>query len=183
MKTTRPLTHYYHYAFPMQTVLVTCNDAQGKTNIITLAWHTPISRTPPLYGISVAPKRHSHACIQHSKEFVINFIPYSLAKAADYCGTRSGRTTDKIKDTHLTLAPSTKLNTPLIKEGYAHLECTLHKTMPLGDHDLIVGEVIAASAEDDAFINDLLAIEHHQPLYYIGDNTYTTLDPHAWTGF
>ena len=81
----------------------------GKTNIITLAWHTPISRKPPLYGISIAPKRYSHALIEKSKEFVINFIPYSLVEAAQFCGTHSGRSTDKLCKTGLTLAPSKKL--------------------------------------------------------------------------
>ena len=41
----------------MQTVLVTCNNHKGKPNIITLAWHTPLSSKPPLYGIAIAPKR------------------------------------------------------------------------------------------------------------------------------
>ncbi len=179
MKVNKTLAHFYHYAFPMQTALVTCNDDKGKTNIITLAWHTPISRTPPLYGISLSPKRYSYDCIQKTKEFVINFIPYALAPQAHYCGTHSGRNNDKAKNTHLTLTPSTKLKTPLIAEGYAHLECTLVKTIPIGDHDLIIGEVVAATADDHAFTNDLLNIEQQQPLYYIGDNKYTTLDPAA----
>ncbi len=112
MKTPRPLASYHHYAFPMQTVLVTSNDDHGKTNIITLAWHTPISRNPPLYGISVSPRRYSHGCITKTKEFVINFIPYSLAQQADYCGTHSGRTVDKARETRLTFEPSTEAENP-----------------------------------------------------------------------
>lgn len=179
MKTHQSLTNFYHYAFPMQTVLATCNDANGHTNIITLAWHTPLNRTPPLYGISIAPKRYSHDLITTSKEFVLNFIPYSLAEQANYCGTHSGRRTDKLKDTGLTLAPSTKLKTPLINEAYAHLECKLTHTIPLGDHDLLIGEVIAITADNDSFTKELLNIKNQQPLYYLGDNEYTTLDPAA----
>jgi flavin reductase (DIM6/NTAB) family NADH-FMN oxidoreductase RutF len=170
------MERYYHYAFPMQTVLVTCNDDSGKTNIITLAWHTPISRTPPLYGIAIAPKRYSHELIEKTKEFVVNFIPYSLVKAANYCGTHTGRTTDKLCSTPLTLIPSKKLSTPLIKEGYAHFECTLKQTIPVGDHTLFIGEVITVSANDNAFTDDLLRTDRIHPLYYIGRNTYTTLD-------
>jgi len=160
----------------MQTILVTCNDNKGKTNIITLAWHTPISRHPPLYGISIAPKRYSHKLIKKSKEFVINFIPYSLANAAQFCGTHSGRSTEKLCKTKLTLVPSKKLSTPLIKEGYAHLECKLVKSTSFGDHTLFVGEVINVSADAKAFKNELLRTDHIHPLYYIGENNYTTLD-------
>jgi len=160
----------------MQTVLVTCNDDTEKTNIITLAWHTPISRKPPLYGISIAPKRFSHALIKKSKEFVINFIPYSLNKEAQFCGTHSGRSTEKLCKTGLTLAPSKKLSTPLIKEGYAHLECNLVTSASYGDHTLFVGEVIAVSTDKGAFKNELLRTDCIHPLYYIGENEYTTLD-------
>jgi flavin reductase (DIM6/NTAB) family NADH-FMN oxidoreductase RutF len=176
MKTDASLEHYYHYAFPMQTVLVTCNDETGKTNIITLAWHTPLSRVPPLYGISLSPKRYSHRLIEKTKEFVVNFIPYSLVKAADYCGTHTGRSTDKVHQTKLTLTPAKKLVVPRIKEGYAHLECTLAKRIHVGDHTLFIGEVVAVSADKNVFKDDLLRTENVSPLYYIGENSYTTLD-------
>ncbi len=176
MKIEGKIEKYYHYAFPMQAVLVTCNDHEGKTNIITLAWHTPISRKPPLYGISVSPKRYSYGLIQTSKEFVVNFVPYSLVEATHYCGTHTGRSTDKTCKTGLTLLPSKKLNTPLIKEGYAHLECTLKQTIPVGDHAMLVGEVVSISVDDDAFKDDLLRTEKVHPVYYIGENSYTTLN-------
>jgi flavin reductase (DIM6/NTAB) family NADH-FMN oxidoreductase RutF len=177
IKVEGSIEKYYHYAFPMQTVLVTCNDdVIGKPNIITLAWHTPISSKPPLYGIAIAPKRYSHSLIKKSKEFVINFIPYSLVKAAQFCGTHSGRSTDKLSKTGLTLTPSKKLSTPLIKEGYAHLECKLVRSACFGNHTLFVGEVITVSADKGAFKNELLRTNQIHPLYYIGDNTYTTLD-------
>jgi len=176
MKKEGNINRYYHYAFPMQTVLVTCNDEAGKTNIITLAWHTPISLKPPLYGISIAPRRYSHGLIEKTKEFVVNFVPYSQVEAANFCGTHSGRTTDKLCNTGLTLIPSTRLSTPRIKEGYSHLECKLKESIPLGDHTLFVGEVIAVTADENAFQDNLLRTDLIHPLYYIGENSYTTLD-------
>ncbi len=176
MKIEGNIDRYYHYAFPMQTVLVTCNDETGKTNIITLAWHTPLSQNPPLYGISISPKRYTHDMIEKTREFIVNFIPYSYVEAAHYCGTHSGREIDKICTTGLTLIPSKKLHVPRIKEGYAHLECTLTQSIPLADHTFFVGEVIAVSADENAFRDDLLRTDLIHPLYYIGENSYTTLD-------
>jgi len=103
-------------------------------------------------------------------------MPYSHVEAAQYCGTHSGRTTDKLCKTGLTLIPAQKLSTPLIKEGYAHLECKLVKGMSLGDHTLFVGEVVAVSADENAFQNELLRTDRIHPVYYIGQNAYTTLD-------
>ena len=62
------LAKFYYYSFPMQAVLVTCRDENEKTNVLTIAWHTPISRNPPLYGISVAPGRYSHELIKTTED-------------------------------------------------------------------------------------------------------------------
>lgn len=177
MKTKRNLNKFYHYAFPMQAALVTCNDnKKDKTNIITVAWHTTISRSPPVYGISIAPHRYSHDCINDAKEFVVNFAPHTLMEQVNYCGTHSGRTTDKVKDTYLSLISAKKIDTPLIKECFAHLECKLHDTITLGDHTLMLGKVVAVSADNNAFKNDILDPTKVKPTHYLGDNIYTTID-------
>jgi flavin reductase (DIM6/NTAB) family NADH-FMN oxidoreductase RutF len=176
MKVNGDINKFYHYAFPMQAVLVTCNDQNDKTNIITVAWHTTISRKPPLYGISLAPKRYSYGLIQKTKEFVINFVPFSLVEKVHFCGTHSGRTVDKIKETKLTLMPSQKIKTPCIQECFAHFECKLNKTMTLGDHILVISEIVNVIIDEDAFKKDLLDVSKIQPTYYIGDNIYTTIN-------
>ena len=176
MKVEGNIEKFYQYSFPMQTVLVTCNDEQGKTNIITIAWHTPISIKPPLYGVSIAPSRYSHDLIMTNKEFVVNFVPYEMVEKAHFCGKHSGRTTDKIHTTKLTLVPAKKIKVPVIKECYAHLECKMVRNLTIGDHTLFVGEVLAVQATENIFKNNLLIINKTQPLYYVGRDSYTTIN-------
>lgn len=176
MKVNGRMDKFYYYAFPMQAMLVSCDDEDGKTNVITIAWATPISKEPPLFGISVAPKRHSHELIKKSKEFVVNFAPYELVDKIHFCGTCTGRKTNKIDEINLTLIPGKKVKTSLIEECYAHLECKLHKTITLGDHTFFIGEVVNVLADQAAFVDDLLANEKIQPAYYIGGNEYTKID-------
>jgi flavin reductase (DIM6/NTAB) family NADH-FMN oxidoreductase RutF len=175
MKKKMDVSKFYHYAFPMQAVLVTCTDETDKTNPITIAWHTPISSKPPLYGISVHPKRYSHNLIKQSKEFVINFVPYKLVEKVQFCGSHSGRNVDKIKESGFTLAESEKIKTKYIKECFAHMECKLFKSIVLGDHTFFVGEVVNILADVNAFTNNLLNNEKIKPCYYIGDCVYTTI--------
>ena len=176
MKVNVSVENYYQYAFPMPTVLITCNDDKGKTNIVTVAWHTTLSRKPPFYGVSLASKRYSYELIKKTKEFAINFIPYELGRKAHFCGTHSGRRTDKAKETNLQMEPAKKIRTPILTDAYVNFECTLHHEIPVGDHILLVGEVVAVHAEEHAFINDILNTDHTQPLWYLGNNRYTTLD-------
>jgi flavin reductase (DIM6/NTAB) family NADH-FMN oxidoreductase RutF len=175
MKKTGNIKKFNQYAYPMQTAIITVNDDKGRTNPITIAWHTPISKKPPLYAISIAPTRFSHRAIKHSKEFVINFAPFELVEKIHFCGTHSGRNTDKIKESGLDLENSEKIKTKYIKECYAHLECKLYRTVTLGDHVLIVGEVVNTKIDVNAFKEDVLDNKKIKPCYYLGDNSYTKI--------
>jgi flavin reductase (DIM6/NTAB) family NADH-FMN oxidoreductase RutF len=183
MKVRGTLEKFYQYAFPMPTVLVTCNDKNGNTNIITIAWQTTLSKQPPLHAISIAPGRYSHNLIRETKEFAINFVPYTLVKQTHFCGTHTGRTIDKTEATSLTFIPSKKISVPLIQECYAHLECKLIQNLTVGDHTVFIGEVLAVQYDEHAFENDLLLVEHIEPTYYIGGNSYTTLNKVKKTTF
>lgn len=176
MKKVGNISKFYHYAFPMQAVLVTVNDNGDKTNAITIAWHTPISKKPPLYGISVGPNRYSHNLIKTFKEFAINFAPYTIADKVNFCGTCSGKKVDKIKESGLTLIDSEKINTKLIKECFAHFECKLYDEITVGDHTLFIGEIVHILIDEKAFIDDLLNVKKVKPVYYIGDLEYITID-------
>jgi len=176
MKTKCDIKNFYNLAFPMPTILVTCNDEKGKTNIITIAWHTTISKKPPLYGISVAPGRYSYDLIKKSEEFVINFSSFNLVEKIHFCGTHSGRKTDKINSTNLTLIDSEKIKTPSIKECYAHLECKLKNSIELGDHCLFIGEVVNARADDKVKEKNTVDNEKIQTCFYLGGNTYSKIE-------
>ena len=176
MKITGNIDKFYQYAFPMQAAIVTVSDEKGKTNPITVAWHTPISKKPPLYGVSIAPSRFSHNLIKNAEEFAINFAPFKIVEKVNYCGTRSGRNSDKIKEAELELFNAEKIKTKLIKQCYAHLECKLYKTINLGDHDFFVGEVLNTIIDEDAFEDDKLDNKSIKPCCYLGGNTYTTID-------
>ena len=121
--------------------------------------------------MSIAPSRFSHDLIEDSKEFVINFASFDLVQKVHFCGTHSGRNTDKIKDAGLDLVDAKEIKTKLIKQCFAHLECKLFKTIKLGDHDFFVGEVINTIIDEDAFENDVLENKKVKPCYYLGSNT------------
>ena len=122
-------------------VAATCIDENDKPNIITLGMYMPISHTPPLVCIGVAPPRYSHDLIADAKEFVINVPPVNIEKETHFCGIKSGRDLNKFAETGLTSIPAETVKPPLIKECYGHLECKVVQDFTCGDHTLFVGEV------------------------------------------
>jgi flavin reductase (DIM6/NTAB) family NADH-FMN oxidoreductase RutF len=147
---TQLLTNNLFQAGPTSVVvMVTAVDTDGQANIITLGMYMPISHTPPLVCIGIAPKRFSHDLIARSSEFVVNIPSIDLVQEMHFCGTKSGRDLDKFTATRLTPIPANRVGAPLINECIGHLECRVVQTHTCGDHTLFIGEVIAASADED----------------------------------
>ena len=104
---------------PAPVVLVSCADPKDRENrnMITLAWAGTINSEPPMVSISIRKERYSHDMIAESGEFVINLTDEKMAKAVDFCGVRSGRDTDKAKETGLHYMTADKLETAPAVQG------------------------------------------------------------------
>ncbi len=160
----RPSTVLY----PVPVVLVTCGSGD-QANIITLAWVGTICSDPPAIGIAIRPSRHSNGLIRQTEEFVVNVPTADLVAQVDYCGQVSGRDVDKWAACGFTPQPGSAVATPLIAQCPVNLECELARIIPLGTHDLFVGEIVAVQL-DEAILDDRGRIDYAQarPLAYLG---------------
>jgi flavin reductase (DIM6/NTAB) family NADH-FMN oxidoreductase RutF len=130
-------------------VLVTCQDEGARPNIITLAWVGVANSDPPMISIAIRPERHSHSIIKRTGEFVANLPTIAILKEMDFCGVASGSKVDKFSTTKLTPTPAEKLKAPLIQECPVNLECRVKQVIPLGSHDLFLGDVVAAHMDTE----------------------------------
>ena len=134
--------------YPLPPVMVTCGTMENP-NVLTVAWTGIVCSDPAMTYISVRPSRFSHELIKNNKEFVINLTTAKMLKAADFCGVRSGRDLNKIKETGLTLLPCEKVKAPLIEQSPLSLECRVTEIKPLGSHDLFLAEIVAVHVDDE----------------------------------
>ncbi|MGB9776973.1 MAG: flavin reductase family protein [Anaerolineae bacterium] len=135
------------YLYPLPVVLVSCG-VGDEANIITLSWVGTVCSTPPMIGIGVRPSRHSHHLIREVGEFVVNLPTADQAREADYCGRVSGKGADKWAACRFTRAAGTRVRVPLIAECPVNIECHLRHIVPLGSHDLFIGEVVAVHVDE-----------------------------------
>ena len=134
---------------PRQVILVSSRETMEvmgkeieKDNIITVAWHMPVSMEPELYAITIAKSHFSSDIISNSKTFVVNFIPFELKKHAVFCGTHSGSHMDKFKESGLTMEEAQSIDCGRIKEAIAYLECEVINEIEAGDHIIYIGKVM-----------------------------------------
>ncbi|MDF2906527.1 MAG: hypothetical protein K0R34_1848 [Herbinix sp.] len=128
--------------YPIPAVMVSCGSLTHQNNIITIAWAGTICSSPAMVSISIRKERHSYDIIKESGEFTINLVTKELVKQADYCGVRSGREVDKFKEMKLTPVPGHKISAPSIAESPVNIECIVKQIIPLGTHDMFLGEVV-----------------------------------------
>lgn len=169
------VTNFTYLLHPYNTSLVTCCDEDGVANIITIAWLVPVSVKPPLLCMSVHPNRYSYRLIHATGVFVVNVATYEIAQQALYCGRRSGSQVDKFAATGLTPMPARYVQPPIITECLAHLECRLERVIEAGDHNLMVGKVLDAYAQQGVLDEDgLYDLDQVHPLFHVGRNRFTT---------
>jgi flavin reductase (DIM6/NTAB) family NADH-FMN oxidoreductase RutF len=110
-------------AIPKGVLLTTKNDS--KVDSMTIGWGTlGVEWALPIFTVFVREGRFTREQLDASMEFTIN-VPYGDfdKKILGYCGTKSGRDTDKASDLGLTLIDSEVVKAPGIKELPLTLEC------------------------------------------------------------
>ena len=92
---------------------------------MTIGWgKIGIEWNKPVFIAYVRETRYTKQLLEEGGEFTVN-IPYGAFdnKILGYCGTKSGRDTDKIRDLGLTLVESDVISVPGIRQLPLTLEC------------------------------------------------------------
>ena len=132
---------------PVPPTMVTCSH-DGKDNVFTVAWTGITNTIPPKTYISVRPSRHSYEIIKRTGEFVINLVPTSLAKTADFCGIYTGAKVNKFERCGLTPIPCAEVGAPCIAECPVSIVCRVCDVIPLGTHDMFLADILAVYADE-----------------------------------
>lgn len=105
-------------------VLLTTKSGE-KVNAMTISWGTlGIEWATPIFTVFVRENRFTRRLLEENPEFTVN-IPRGVfdKRILGFCGTKSGRETDKIKELGLTLEAPKLVSVPGIRELPLTLEC------------------------------------------------------------
>lgn len=142
---------------PLPAVLVSCCGTEpgyDRDNMITIGWTGVINSDPPMVYVSIRKERHSHAQVSQSGVFCINLTNQALCRAADYCGVKSGRDTDKFADLGLHAFRVEGFDAPALAEAPLFLCCRVERVVELGSHDMFIARVEQVYVRDGLFLED-----------------------------
>lgn len=160
--------------YPGAVAVVTSRDGDRR-NVMSAGWHTALSADPPLYGVAVAPERHSYGLIRASGLFGVNFLPFALAESIAGAGLLSGAAVpDKL--TRLGLAWSEdESGLPILDGAWTSYACRVVRTVTTGDHDFFVGDVLRVHYDPNAFDGRIQSSARVPGAIYYGRSTYEGL--------
>jgi len=174
MKKQVPLHQAKWLIEPGCVVLVT-GGTMAKANVMTFSWQTPVHTADPCQVLLVINQaRYTYEFIKHSGELVINVPGADLLEPTHRVGCVTGRGIDKFKNSGLTPVAANVVEPPLIEQCAGHLECRVVQTFTMDTHDLLICEVVHASAEQDLFDGAWIPEKFHT-LHYLNGNQYGLL--------
>jgi len=108
-----------------QWLLLSAGEFENQNfNIMTVAWGGfGIMWDKPIAMIAVRPSRYTFEFIEKFNAFSLSAFPEKLKNKLMICGTKSGRTTDKIKESGFVPVKSKKICAPSFKEAELTIEC------------------------------------------------------------
>lgn len=157
--------------FPCPTGLVVTGTME-KANIVTIAWISLLTSSPPTIGVSVGTRGFSGNEIKKNGEFTVNIASVEIMVEADFCGITSGKSVDKFAETGLTKMASKIVKSPIIKECPLNLECILVESGIFGSTNHFAGKIMETHIDTDKLSDSdnytSFDIESVNPLIYIG---------------
>ena len=182
MKTSlgaKPLT----YAAPVY--VVGTYDAQGKPNVMAVAWGGICCSKPPCLSIAVRKATYTYGNLVERKAFTVSIASSDQVQAVDYFGIASGRDVDKFEAAGVTPVRSQMVDAPYVDEFPLVLECKVVHVAELGLHTLFVGEILDVKIDDACLdANGKPNAELLRPfLWTPGENTYYGVGENLGRGF
>lgn len=160
--------------YPGTVALVTAQ-GPGGANVMAAGWHTALSIEPPLYGVAIGRERATHGLVTAAGRFGVNLLPAEHARAVQGAGLASARDfatpPGKAGWLGLDFLPDAPL---AIAQAYLCYECEVAEVLPVGDHDLFVGRVVALHYDPDTYDDTWLL--RAKPAIYLGRSAYVSTD-------
>lgn len=158
-----PVSEVRRYLEPGPIVLVS-SKWKGKTNIMTMGWHTVMEFTPSLVGCVIAGSNHSFHMIRNSGECVINLPTTALTDIVVGIGNTTGAEIDKFEKFGLTPGKAKKVGAPLVRECHANFECRLYNDALIDKYNFFIFEVVKAHVAASP--------KYPETLHYTGDGVF-----------
>jgi flavin reductase (DIM6/NTAB) family NADH-FMN oxidoreductase RutF len=129
---------------PYGIYVLTADDGTGNVAAATVNWVTQTAFAPPLVVVGVKTDSGAYGIVKSTKSFALNMLGKDQKGAAFTFFKPT-----KLEDGKLSGQSCHKGETgaPILDDAPAAVECHVKNIVELGDHHIVVGEVVAAHVQ------------------------------------
>lgn len=178
-KASMSLEKAHRIISPRIAYIVTTVDKRNRVNAGSFSNLTSVSTDPERLVLAVYNEWDTLKNIFQTKEFVVNVPSKHLVQEVWICGDKYAGNpipygVNELKVANLTEIPAEKVKPPRIAECFAHLECKVKWIKNVGDHHLILADIVSASFTKGYFDKEFIQnVEKSKPLFEIGRSFFT----------
>jgi flavin reductase (DIM6/NTAB) family NADH-FMN oxidoreductase RutF len=126
--------------FPYGLYAVTATDGELSSGM-TANWLTQVSFEPPQVAVAVETDARTLGLIRQAGHFAVNVLASGQRELAGLLGRSSSKVPDKLQQTEYRAGET---GAPILAAALGAVECRAVAELVVGDHTLIVGEIVAA---------------------------------------
>jgi flavin reductase (DIM6/NTAB) family NADH-FMN oxidoreductase RutF len=120
------------------TIVTVAKD--GDMHGMTASSFASVSLLPPLVLVCLERTSRTRSLVLSSGAFAVNVLADHQEPISRTFSGQGPKTFDSLPH------KSGRSGAPLLSEAIAWIECTIHSVIEAGDHDLVIGDVIACDA-------------------------------------
>jgi flavin reductase (DIM6/NTAB) family NADH-FMN oxidoreductase RutF len=128
--------------FPTGVTVVTAAGADRPIGV-AIGSFVSISLDPPLVGFFLGTESGSWPPMEAAGHFCVNVLS---SAQQELCGVMASKSDDKFEGVETTPAPGS--GAPVLPGIHAMVDCRIDQVVPAGDHNLIIGRVLALDVTD-----------------------------------
>lgn len=153
---------------PRPIAWVSTLSADGVGNLAPHSFFTIASASPPVVQFTSVGAKDTLRNVEETGEFTISLASEPLIDLVNDSSARFEAAVDEADRLGIAMAPSAVVAPPRVAASPASLECRLHRTIPVGDSVLVLGDVVAVTVDPDAVVDGHPALDRLAPLSRLG---------------
>jgi flavin reductase (DIM6/NTAB) family NADH-FMN oxidoreductase RutF len=146
---------------PRPIAMISSVGADGVVNVAPFSYYMPVTGRPMLVAVTMGLResdsglKHTYENARRTGDFVVNVTTERLREHIETAAIEFPRGVSELDCVPWTTVPSQRVTSPSIAESPAHLECRIHRELPLGEPGvpasevhIVVGEVVCVTLDE-----------------------------------
>lgn len=142
------------------TIGLVITKRKNRVNVcpVTFQVVSSVYEKPLVVCIGLSNDHYSLETVALTHEFVYAYPSVDQLKDVLYCGTVSGRTVDKLKNTTFSFTPSRHVASPQLKGAVANFECRVISKHTLETFTIVIGKILTGVISDKQQLDKIYAL-------------------------